>query len=293
MPLQRNLDELIKGDIRYNEPLSFHTTFKIGGPCEAWAEPYDTDDLRRLLSFSKETVSKLFVLGAGSNVLFKDSSYDGIVVTLSKPFFKNTEFSDGYVLVGAGVHLAALIGSAKDEGWGGIEALAGIPASVGGALIMNAGNIGDFVEDVYALDYDGNEVHLVRSQINFNYRNSSLENLIVIAAKLKLAKRTRREIEQDIIYHIDKKRSSQDLISPSAGCIFKNPKDGPPAWRLVDLCGLKGLRVGGAEVSGIHANFIINRGDATCKDVLALINCIRYEVERRCGVQLELELKIV
>ena len=293
MPLQKNLNELIRGKIRYDEPLREHTTFKIGGPAQIWAEPQDLEDLRRLIIFSKEANLKTFILGAGSNVLFKDTPYDGIVISLCEPYFKKAHMANGYAEVGAGVYLGSLINWAKESGLGGLEPLAGIPATLGGALVMNAGGLGDIVEEVTVLDGEGNEMRLAKNEINFGYRNSSLDNFIVLAAKLKLVKRGRDEIERLRAHYLEKKRESQDLSSPSAGCVFKNPKDGLSAGNLIESCGLKGLRVGGAEVSGIHANFIINKGSATCKDVLALINCITYEVERKCGIALELEVRVV
>ena len=145
MPLQKNINDIIKGEVRLEEPLSGHTTFKIGGPAAAWAHPQDREDLRRLILFSKEVNSKTFILGAGSNVLFKDAPYEGIVITLCEPYFKKMELVNGCACIGAGAHLAGLINWTRGLGLTGLEPLAGIPATLGGALIMNAGDIGNLV----------------------------------------------------------------------------------------------------------------------------------------------------
>ena len=182
-----------------------------------------------------------------------------------------------------------------NKGLGGLEFLAGIPAAVGGALVMNAGgktSIGDFVEEVTVLDKDGQIRRLGKKEIIFRYRGSNIEKYIVLGAKLKLEKCDKKEISQKIKKILAEKRQRQELDKPSAGCVFKNPPD-DSAGKLIDFSGLKGKKVGDAAVSVKHANFIINAGRATCDDVLKLMDMIKDKVKKDHNIELEPEIKIL
>ena len=291
---------------KFNEPLAEHTTFKIGGPAEFWVEPQDPSELNSLIKAAKNKNIPIFVIGAGSNILCADSGIKGIVISLNSDYFKKIETKKDEILCGAGVRLASLVKKAHDFALGGIEFLSGIPGTVGGALTMNAGisesvkegkkirkirSIGDMVEEVSVMDYAGNIMSLKRKELDFNYRRSDLSDYIVLDANFKLFKKDKEEIKNEINKYLDYRKRTQDISSPSAGCIFKNPPQ-ESSGRLIDLCGLKGKSIGDAFISLKHANFILNKGRAKAEDVLGLIALAKREVKVRFGIELEPEIKI-
>jgi UDP-N-acetylmuramate dehydrogenase len=287
-----------KSRIRFNEPLYKRTTFKIGGFARFWAEPKDIDDLRSLLDFSKKKSLPLFVIGKGSNLLVKDGGFRGIVICLNSPYFKRIKFQDNAIFACSGVALNNLINFTKAKTLSGCEFLWGIPGTVGGALVMNAGtkykNIGDLVEEVTVMDYNGKvkTLNKKQKQVTFGYRTSNLSKYIILGAKLKLKKGERQDILKNIKNFMEYRRLTQELSRPSAGCIFKNPTT-RSAGKLIELCGLKGTRVGDACVSGKHANFIVNLGSAQAKDVLKLIDLVQMKVKEKFEISLEPEIEIV
>jgi UDP-N-acetylmuramate dehydrogenase len=277
------------------ELLSRHTTFRIGGPAQYWVEPEDVMELRELLAWCKKNKKSARVIGAGSNILAADRGVRGVVVRLKSPCFTSINSVGSLCVAGAGAPLSALIAYCTRQGLSGVEFLSGIPGTVGGALAGNAGTkdacIGDLVEFVIVMDYNGNIRKRSAADLDFSYRHSSLRNCVVLQACLKLVKKNRTAIRATISRYAGSRRKSQGKPWLSAGCCFKNPA-GDSAGRLIDACGLKGARSGHAVVSEAHANFILNDGSATACDVLALIRRIGTGVNRRFGIRLEPEIKI-
>ncbi len=296
----------LRGRIRFNEPLMKHTTFKIGGNAKFFIEPHDPDDLKLVLRGAKIAKLSIFVLGSGSNLLVDDQGLDSVVIRLTHPFFKKIRLSKGLLEVGSGVLLQKLIKETSRFGLGGCEFLTGIPGTVGGAVVMNAGitdrtqnakrrtqnkNIGDLVEKVKVMDYNGNIKTLNKKDLKFGYRKSNLLKYIVLAVKIRLRKKDKKKIREKIKHYLRYRLSTQELHYPSAGCIFENPA-GLSAARLIDSCGLKGEHFGEARVSYKHANFIINRGKASAADVLKLMDYIKKKVKYKFNISLKPEIKI-
>jgi len=303
--LRRKLPLNFRGDYKFNESLSKHTTFKIGGRCWVWCEPKDLEDLKFILRYRKDKNIPLFIIGEGSNILVKDYLFKGIFIHLDSPYFKRIEFKDNCVSVGAGVRLNELIKSSLERNLGNLEFLTGIPGSLGGALVMNAGiktttinqkpqtiSIGDLVKKVTVMDYNGKIKTLNKKQLRFGYRNSNLSKYIILSAELKLKKQSQKNILERIKRFLKYRKDTQDLSNPSCGCIFKNPV-GYSAGRLIQDCDLKGKRIGGAQVSLKHANFILNIGRAKARDVLRLMRFIQKKVYKKYRIWLSPEIKIV
>ncbi len=285
----------LKGKVRLNEPLARHTTFKIGGPAEFFLNPKDADDLKELLLAAKKEKFPVLVLGAGSNILAGDEGIRAAVVRLDSPCFKKVMVMGDRIEAGSGLGLRQLVELARQRGLSGTEFLAGIPGTVGGALVMNAGawgkNIAGIVESVKVMDHQGKINVLSRSRIKFSYRSSDLGGFIILSASLKLNKMDKKEISDNIKECLRHRFDSQDASLPNAGCIFKNPP-GESAGRLIDMCGLKGKKIGGAVISRRHANFILNQGHASASDVLRLADLVVKSVKERFELTLEPEIKI-
>jgi len=290
------LDDL-KLRIRFSEPLSTHTTLRIGGPADAWVEPENLQELKEIVCRSSKEKVPYFVIGKGSNILVSDKGFRGVAICLNTPAFTKIEAKGDAVVVGAGLSLNNLIKQAGDWGLGGLEFLAGIPASVAGALIMNAGTakqgIGSLVKSVTVMEKRGKVHTLEKKQLKFSYRSSNLDRYIVLEAKLRLIKRRPKQIEKDIAKNLFQKRITQDLDSKSAGCIFKNPPHRLSAGEMIEACGLKGRRSGEAEISTKHANYIVNHNHAKAKNILYLIDLAQQEVKKNFGVDLAPEIKII
>ncbi len=281
--------------VRREEPLAGKTTMRVGGAARLYAEPAGLDDLIALLRAARAARLPVHVLGRGSNLLVPDEGVDGLVLSLRQPAWETFEvLADGKVSVGAGLRLKNLCGLAVKAGLAGFEFLEGIPGNVGGALRMNAGAMGgwmfDVVEEVRMVTYDGDVKVLRKDQMHVDYRHcAELEHAIALGAVLRPASASQAEaIARQIDVYKDKRQKSQPR-EPSAGCIFKNPP-GDSAGRLIDVSGLKGERVGDAEVSPVHANFIVNRGAATSEQVIALVRRVRARVEAAHGVRLDPEV---
>jgi len=287
----------LKGRIRLAEPLKDHTYFKIGGPAKFFIEPQDPNDLKLLLSLVKRYNFPIFVIGRGSNLLISDKGINGVVLRLNAPWFNKLSYKDNYLEAGSGALLSRVVLFAKGHGLSGAEFLAGIPGTVGGALAMNAGiaqdnrSIAELVESVTVMDYRGNRKILNKKDIRFGYRTSSLSKYIILSALIKLNRKNKEQINDKIKAYLKYRKLTQDLSKPSAGCIFRNPT-GNSAGRLIDLCGLKGKRIGGAGVSLKHANFILNLENAAARDVLQLTDLIKKEVRKKFNIDLKPEIKI-
>ena len=287
----------LKGRIRLAEPLKNHTTFKIGGPAKFFIEPQDPNDLRLLLSLVKRYNLSLLVIGRGSNLLISDKGINGVVLRLNAPWFNKLSYKDNYLEAGSGALLSRVVLFAKGHGLSGAEFLVGIPGTVGGALAMNAGvardnrSIAELVESVTVMDYRGNRKILNKKDIRFGYRTSSLSKYIILSALIKLNRKNKEQINDKIKAYLKYRKLTQDLSKPSAGCIFRNPK-GHSAGRLIDLCGLKGKRIGDTGVSRKHANFILNLGKGSARDVCKLMDLIRKKVNNKFDINLTPEIKI-
>lgn len=302
-----NWRENLKISIRQAEPLKNHTTFKIGGRAKFFIEPKDANGLRLSLAFAKKNRLPVFVIGGGSNLLVSDKGINGVILKLSSPVFKKLSYKGSYINAGSGAWLGEIVKSAKGHGLSGIEFLAGIPGTLGGALAMNAGvsnrikgtnSIADLIESVTVMDFKGKIKTLRKKAIKFGYRKSSLTKYIILSAIIKLKKADKDRIEERIGEYVNYRKLTQDLSKPSAGCVFKNPagdsavRPALSAGRLIDLCGLKGKKVGDAAVSLKHANFILNLGKANCADVLKLMGVIRKKVNKEFKIDLIPEIKV-
>jgi len=276
------------------EPLAKKTTMRVGGAARVYAEPASIEDLATLLKTAKAAGVAVFPLGRGSNLIVPDEGVDGLVISLAHANWAIFEPREkGRVWVGAGLRLKNLCGLAAKAGLTGFEFLEGIPGNVGGALRMNAGAMGgwmfDVVEEVQAMTLDGELRTWAREAMQVSYRYcAELQAAIALGALLRpMAQTDANAVNRQIDVYRRKRQESQPR-EPSAGCIFKNP-EGNSAGRLIDECGLKGMRVGDAEVSPVHANFIVNRGSATGADVVELVRRVRAKVKEARGVELEPE----
>ncbi|MBL9186120.1 MAG: UDP-N-acetylmuramate dehydrogenase [Opitutaceae bacterium] len=281
--------------VRREEPLAAKTTLRVGGAARLYAEPISPADLATLLRVARARGVEIFALGRGSNLVVPDEGVDGLVVSLGHESWAAFEpRADGRVWVGAGLRLKNLCGLATKAGLAGFEFLEGIPGNVGGALRMNAGAMGgwmfDVVEEVRLISLAGDITTLPKAAMHVDYRHcAELHDAIALGALLRPASPAAGEAISRQIDVYRKKRHETQPREPSAGCIFKNPP-GHSAGRLIDECGLKGERVGDAEVSPVHANFIINRGHATAGDVIELVRRVRAKVRAARGVELSPEV---
>ena len=286
----------IRGEVRFKEPLSFHTSLRIGGSADIFVVPQDVDDIRHGLLFAEREQLPVFVIGGGNNLLVGDRGVRGVVLKL-EGCLGRAEFHGEEAVAGAGASLSALIREAAALNLGGIECLVGIPATIGGALAMNAGTpdgtIGDFVSAAYFLHPDGTLGEFKPNAGVFSYRAFQFpKGAVVIGCRLRLTRRPFLDIQRDIKQRLKGKKSTQPLALASAGCVWKNPA-GDTACRLIEKVGLKGKRINGAEISAKHANFIVNRGGATAGDIQALMDLTRERVYAHFGLPLEPEMRII
>jgi UDP-N-acetylmuramate dehydrogenase len=291
------LQKRLKGRLLLDEPLSRHTSFHIGGPADALALAENTADLAACLDFAREEGLPVFFLAAGTNLLVRDGGIRGLAIKLEGEF-KDIVFDGGRVRAGAGANLALLSKKAGEAGLSGLEFAIGIPGTVGGGLVMNAGaHGGELSEVVRRIGFleEGQVRECPASEAGFGYRTSRFKGgqTLLLWADLELKPGEHSAVQARMAEALLKRQSSQPLAMPNAGCVFKNPASGPSAGALIEACGLKGLRQGGAEVSEMHANFIVNAGGAKAADVLALMQVIRKKVSEDRGVNLENEVLIV
>lgn len=277
-------------------PLKNLTTFHIGGKAEYFFVPENAVQLAGALQQAKKEGLRVLILGAGSNILVAGRQLRGLVIKLSSPFFRKNSLKGKILYAGAASPLALVLRTARDNSLSGLEFVAGIPGTVGGALIMNAGIpgacISDLLEAVTVMDYNGKTKTIKKDKIKFVYRGSGLDKYIILSAKFKLRPGKIDEISRLVRQYLENRKAGQDWKSFSAGCVFKNPRPGLSAGKLIDLCGLKGRRAGGAQVSRIHANFIVNCAGARGRDVLSLMKLAAGRVKNKFGIDLEPEIKI-
>ena len=285
-----------EGDVRLYEPLSKHTTLRVGGPAQFWVEPRNEKAFADLIRFCRDENLPLFAMGRGSNLLVRDGGIRGVVVHPRGGDFDKIQVNSSEITAGAGVKLREIAYAARASNLGGLEWMEGIPGAVGGALRMNAGAMGaqtfESVTRIRYLDAEGNPHVKDRDELEVFYRRFPLlENNFAISATFRTQPAERAEIDSRLRESQEKRRTTQP-IAKSAGCIFKNPA-GIPAGRLVDELGLKNSRVGNARVSEVHGNFIVNNGGATAAEMLQLIDKIQSAARAMRGIELETEVEIV
>lgn len=292
--------------LNHDELLSRHTSFKIGGKAWRWLEPEHIEDILEGIESAEKNNKAFIVFGSGTNILARDSGFDGIVIHLNKKNFGAIERQgEELVKVGAGTAISELVKEASGWGLSGCEFLKGLPGNFGGAVFMNAGvrdadntelfrEIKDIVVDIDVLDInDKKQKTLKKDAIDFTYRSSGLDNKIILWGRLGLKKDTKDNILTRTARFMKKRAWIKNLGYPTAGSVFKNPDKNNPAGKLIEQCGLKGKRIGNAMISELHANFIVNVGGALAKDVLDLIELARKSVKEKFGTDLELEIKVV
>jgi len=281
--------------VRRDEPLAMHTWFQLGGPAEFFAEPNDADELIALLKRCQEEGVLVRMLGSGSNILVRDEGVSGMVLRLGAPAFANIRVEGPSLIAGGGAALGRVITTAVHQGLAGLETLIGIPGTLGGAIHGNAGthgdDVGQWTEEATVITDSGDVLTRKRDELVFGYRQSSLDDLVILEAKLTLEEDDPQQLARRMQKHWIVKKAAQPMGHQSAGCVFRNPS-GANAGELIENAGLKGTRIGGAVVSDRHANFIVAEPECTSQDVLRLIDLIRSQVHERLGVELQRELEV-
>jgi UDP-N-acetylmuramate dehydrogenase len=285
----------VRGTVLRNEPMARHTSLRVGGPADWFVSPTDSDDLQGLLAVLADYGVPFLVVGGGYNLLVRDGGFRGCVISLEKFDWLERE-GEQLVQAGAGAENTALVRFCRDMGLTGLEFLVGIPGRLGGALAMNAGAGGgeiiDSLETLVTLK-DQTLTKREKPQLVFGYRFLRLApGEIILGASFRLAPGDAEQISGRMASFLEKRRVTQQVGYPNAGSFFKNPAEGP-AWSFIDAAGMRGARVGGAEVSTVHANFLVNRGGATAADFLALASRIKEKVRELSGIELEEEVRIV
>lgn len=287
--------------VLWEEPMKEHTSFKIGGPVSAMCVPKDRAQLEKVIRFAQTQQVAMWYLGNGSNLLVSDDGLKGIVVLLDSDFDGEIVIEGTTLEVPAGKKLSAVCADACKAGLSGMEFAWGIPGSVGGAVYMNAGAYGGEMKDCLLwaeyLDRTGKVVRLTKEQLQLSYRHSCFmqseyEGCCIIRAAFSLQEGQQETIKAEMDRILTQRKEKQPLEFPSAGSTFKRPQ-GAFAAQLIDNCGLRGLKVGGAQVSQKHTGFVINSGDATCRDVLELTKQVRECVKEKTGYELELEVRLL
>ena len=294
----REILENEEADIRLDEPMYLHTSFRIGGKADCFCEVKTVEALKKIIAFCKERGIDYHVIGLGSNILVADEGIKGVVIKLAGEFDEISDAGENRIRCGAGVSLAGVCVYARNNGLGGAEFAWGIPGSVGGAVYMNAGAYGGEMKGIVVssryLDADGNIGELNEKQHQFSYRHSAYtdNSFVILDVTLELFKKNKNDIFYLMNDTMEKRKKKQPLYRPSAGSIFKRP-EGFYAAALIEQCGLKGKSVGGAQVSEKHSGFIVNNGGATAKDVKELIRYVQNVVREKTGVELQCEIKFL
>ena len=295
---KKDIRKMLTSVMTFDEPLAKHTTFGIGGPADCMVFPETREELSKLLKYAYQKKISAIFIGSGSNILVWDKGFDGIVISLRKSFKNLTIKRNSQIIVEAGVMLGTMVKQAMAAEIGGLESLIGVPGTVGGALIMNAGAFGSeiskYFEEAKTMTIEGDTKSYKKGEIEFSYRHSTFpKNEILLEATFQCKRGKPAEILKDRKVASDGRKSNQPLKFRSAGSIFKNPSDSLAAGYLIDKTGLKGTERGGAAISEKHANFIVNMGDATAADVLYLIKLAKKYVAKKFHINLELEVKLI
>lgn len=292
--LLQDIRSWFTGQLRFDEPLAHHVSLKVGGPADLLATPETLEELQRLVSFLDLHRIPRFVLGGGFNLLPADKGFHGCAVSLKR--INRLQLEDNGVRIEAGATNMALARAVAEVGLSGIEFLIGIPGTVGGALRMNAGAHGSEMFSVVTtltLLHEGKLKELQREELEYGYRRLDLpDSALIIAARLLLKEDTHQAIRARMDEYLGLRWATQHVGFPNAGSFFKNPPGGS-AWRLIDQAGLRGLTVGGAQVSEVHTNFLVNKGSATASDFRQLADEIKIKVKNLSGIELEEEVQLL
>jgi UDP-N-acetylmuramate dehydrogenase len=295
VPRCEELQHLIKGSVTFDAALAPFSTFRIGGRAQCLADPLNAEDIVAIKQFALDRSIPLLILGNGSNVLIADEGWKGIVINLEKGF-TNLAFENGVLSVGAGVKMAIFVDYAIRNHRKGVEMLAGIPATLGGAVKMNAGcyggEIADTLVDVDLIRNNG-VIRLTKEACDFSYRHSGFQKGdIIIGARFQMDEGNPEELRAIKLKHLKHRNEVQPVNQPNCGSVFKNPRPRYSA-ELIESVGLKGTRIGGAEISTRHANFIVNVDNASAHDVVALMSLARRKVFEATGIILEPEVQLI
>ena len=282
-------------NVKHNEILAPYTTFKIGGPAKFFVIVKNEDEMLEALIWAEENKIKYFILGKGANILVSDKGFESLVI---KNEMKRLDCSDGVTICQSGLLVNEMMAECIKKGISGLEFMAGIPSTIGGAIVGNAGglkkSIGDYIKLIRVIDKNLGVKELTKEQCQFGYRQSIFQKgeYVILSVTFSLESGNTKKILQSIQNIIHKKNETQPLEYPSAGCAFKNP-DGMSAGQIIDELGLKGKIMGGAKVSEKHANYIINTGNAKAEDVVMLISYIKQQARDKKGIQLQEEIKYI
>jgi len=289
-----NLQKIFRGEIKISEPMSDHTWLKVGGAADYFLKPSDREDIVQLVLFFAEREFPYMVIGRGSNLIVHDEGYRGAMINL-EDILTDIRVEDDTVVVDAGVWISTFVNFCIKRGYAGTEMLAGIPGTIGGAVRMNAGayggEISDHIVDVEVIR-DLKITTVKKEDAEFGYRRSGFVDDVVLSARFRFPKKDSQDLIQVRRELLIRRNASQPVQFPNTGSIFKNP-EGMFAAQLIDACGLKGKRIGGAMISDMHANFIVNVNNATARDVFELMMTMRNEVYKRFDVLLEHEVLLV
>lgn len=292
---ERELKSSFKGTYKFDEPLSRHTYYKIGGAADLLVTPESVQDLKLIYELLKQDPTQKFFLGLGSNLLVSDSGFRGIVIKTQKCCMDFNSF-DGRLTVGASLPIVTVLRKAAEQGIAGMEFLTGVPGSIGGTVFMNAGTtLGEVKDRLDSLDvfsFDTGEVKAVKPPFEYQYRKNLFltPNDLALRATFRVSQDKPIEVKNRIQALLEKRKQAQPVDVPSCGSVFKNPLP-KHAWQVIESLGLRGHSIGDAQISEKHTNFIINRGHATARDVKALIDLVKSEALTKLGLTMEEEVR--
>lgn len=296
--VKEDLEKLDVGEMIEDEPMYKHTTYKVGGPARIYLKVKDVDSLIKTIKYCGNHRVKYLVIGRGSNLLFSDREYEGLIISLNE-CFNEIKVNGSTMIAQAGVPMISLSYQAAKIGLSGFEFMGGIPGSIGGGIYMNAGaykyDLASVVKTVTLLNEKHEVVTFNNEQMDFSYRHSICQDnrkLIVLEVTFELTAKSPDEIKAVLDKRKERRMSSQPWNMPSAGSVFRNPQD-KPAWQYIDECGLRGYEIGGAQVSPKHSNFIVNNGYASAKDIYDLIMLVQEKVNEKFGVKLRREVGLI
>ncbi|MCF8060891.1 MAG: UDP-N-acetylmuramate dehydrogenase [Deltaproteobacteria bacterium] len=294
---RRRLLEIAVGDVRFDRPMRLYTSLRVGGVAAALVRAGSLEVLRDVCVYAAAHTIPRIVVGKGSNLLVSDRGFPGVVIRLRGALAEVRWEEEGELNAGGGATNRRILDHCSREGIGGLEFLSGIPGTAGGAVATNAGargrDTGEVLRRVELLTAEGTVDTLPSGELRFSYRSCSLpEGAVVTRAVFHVRREAPEAVTKRIARNLSERRRKQPLRFPSAGSVFRNPPE-EPAWRLVERAGLRGKRIGGAQISPLHANFIVNSGGARAEDILSLMNLARDEVLRLTGIELEPEIRTV
>ena len=296
--VKEDLEKLDVGEMIEDEPMYKHTTYKVGGPARIYLKVKDVDSLIKTIKYCGKHRVKYLVIGRGSNLLFSDREYEGLIISLNE-CFNEIKVNGSTMIAQAGVPMISLSYQAAKIGLSGFEFMGGIPGSIGGGIYMNAGaykyDLASVVKTVTLLNEKHEVVTFNNEQMDFSYRHSICQDnrkLIVLEVTFELTAKSPDEIKAVLDKRKERRMSSQPWNMPSAGSVFRNPQE-KPAWQYIDECGLRGYEIGGAQVSPKHSNFIVNNGYASAKDIYDLIMLVQEKVNEKFGVKLRREVGLI